>query len=97
MKREKIEKGILLMDRSQRTVKYIQDLVFLCLGINSMHLESNHRITDLDLEGTHQNHLLQLLAPHITIQNSNPTSESVVQTLPEIPLSWGASYHAGPP
>ena len=44
-----------------------------------------HRIVEYPkLEGTHKGHGVQPLAPHNTIQNSNPMYESTVQTLLEL-------------
>jgi len=45
----------------------------------------DHRISEHPkIEGTHKDHQVQLQAPHSTNQNSNPISESSVQTLPEL-------------
>jgi len=55
------------------------------------------------LEGTHKDHWVQLLAPHSTTQNSNPMSESGVQTLLElqqleaIPTALGSLFRAHHP
>jgi len=47
--------------------------------------EVNHRIILYPvLETTHIHHWVQLLAPYRTTQNSNPVSESTVQTLLEL-------------
>lgn len=44
-----------------------------------------HRIVESpELEGTHNSHHVQLLAPHGTIQNTNLIPESTLQTLLEI-------------
>jgi len=46
-----------------------------------------HRIVESpELEGTHNSHHVQLLAPHGTIQKSTPVSESIVQILLELQL-----------
>ena len=49
-------------------------------------------IKHLKLEGPHKDHWVQLPAPHTTIQNPNPISESGVQTLlePQIPFHRAA-------
>ena len=45
-------------------------------------IEENHRITEHPkLEGTYEDHGVQLLAPCSTTQNSNPTSEGIIQML----------------
>jgi len=44
---------------------------------------SVHRITDIEcpeVEGTHNHHQVQLMAPHRTTQKSNPMTKSIVQT-----------------
>ena len=44
----------------------------------------NQRTVYSESEETHEDHQLQLLAPHRTTQKSNPVSESVVQMLLEL-------------
>lgn len=55
-------------------------------------------------EGTHEEHRVQLLAPHRTTQKPNPMSESGVQTLfslqdrlGAVPTALGACPGAWPP
>lgn len=50
--------------------------------INSLDAGLGHRIIEyLELEGTHKDHRAGVLAPHRTTQDSNPVSETDVQTL----------------
>lgn len=49
----------------------------------------NHRVVEqAELEGTHQDHEVQLLALHRTPQESHHAPESIVQTLLELKQAW---------
>jgi len=47
------------------------------------------------LEGTHEDHQVQLLAAQKTTQKSNHMSKSIVQILPALRLAWCHDYLPG--
>ena len=55
---------------------------------NTLMDKSNYIIEYFELEETHRDHQVQLLAPQRTIINSSHLSESIVQMFPELQQAW---------
>uniref|UniRef100_A0A493TGN0 Glutamate receptor interacting protein 1 n=1 Tax=Anas platyrhynchos platyrhynchos TaxID=8840 RepID=A0A493TGN0_ANAPP len=57
-----------------------------------------HRITGYpELEGTHKDHQVQLLAPHRSTKNSDHMTKCTVQTLLKLQQAWYRDYVPGEP